>query len=81
VSLAYSFDLEGKAIKKASIVLGAVAPVPLRAKAVETFLEGKPASDKTALAAGDLAVKAVRPLAKNAFKVQIVKGLLRKMLG
>jgi NADPH-dependent glutamate synthase beta subunit-like oxidoreductase/CO/xanthine dehydrogenase FAD-binding subunit len=81
VSLAYSFDLEGKAIKKASIVLGAVAPVPLRAKAVEDFLEGKPAGDKTALAAGDLAVKAVRPLAKNAFKVQIVKGLLRKMLG
>ncbi len=81
VSLAYSFDLEGKAIKKASIVLGAVAPVPVRAKAVETFLEGKPVSDKTALAAGDLAVKAVRPLAKNAFKVQIVKGLLRKMLG
>ncbi|MFH1156055.1 MAG: FAD-dependent oxidoreductase [Pseudomonadota bacterium] len=80
VSLAYSFNMDGKSIKDASIVLGAVAPVPLRAPAVEQYLAGKPASDDTALAAGDVAAKAVKPLAKNAYKVQIVKALLRKML-
>jgi len=80
VSLAYSFNLDGKKIKDANIVLGAVAPIPLRVQAVEAFLEGKGTSDKTAVAAGDIAVKAVKPLAKNAFKVQIVKALLRKML-
>ncbi len=80
VSMAYSFNLDGQVIKGANIVLGAVAPIPLRARAVEAFLEGKPLSDETAMAAGDVAVGAVKPLAKNAFKVQIVKALLRKML-
>ena len=80
VSLAYSFDLEGQVIKNAGIVLGAVAPVPLRAKAVEGYLEGKSASDETVLAAGDLAVKAVNPLSGNTFKVQIVKALLKRIL-
>jgi len=80
VSMAYSFNFDGQTIKDASIVMGAVAPIPLRASAVEAFLEGKPMSDETALGAGDVAVGAVRPLAKNAFKVQIVKALFRKIL-
>ncbi len=80
VSLAYSFNLDGQTIKDVSIILGAVAPIPLRAKAVEAFLEGKPANDETAKAAGDFAKGTIKPLSKNAFKVQIVKALLRKML-
>lgn len=80
VSLAYSYNLTGQVIKDANIILGAVAPIPLRALAVEAYLEGRPAGDETAVAAGDVAVQAVKPLAKNAFKVQVVKALLRKML-
>lgn len=80
VSLAYSFNLDGEAIKDASIVFGAVAPVPLRASGVEEYLEGKPVSDETGVSAGDVAVVAVAPLAKNRFKVQVVKALLRKMV-
>ena len=80
VSLAYSFNRNGQTIKNARIVFGAVAPIPLRIPSVEAYLEGKPISDETAEAAGDIAVKAVNPLSKNAFKVQVVKALLRKML-
>ena len=80
VSLAYSFNLDGQTIKDARIALGAVAPVPVRAQAVEDYLEGKPASDETAIVAGEVAVREVKPLSKNKFKVQVVKGLLRKML-
>ena len=80
VSIAYSFDREGQTIQNANIVMGAVAPVPLRARALETYLEGKSISDETAIAAGDVAVDSVKPLSKNAFKVQIVKALLKKML-
>lgn len=80
VSLAYFFNLDGLTIKNARIVLNAVAPVPLRARAVEEYLQGRPMNDETAIAAGDLAVKTVKPLARNAFKVQIVKALIRKML-
>jgi len=81
VSMAYSFNFDGQIIKDANIVLGAVAPIPLRVRVVEAYLEGKLANDETALAAGDVAVAAVNPLAKNAFKVQVIKALLRKMLG
>lgn len=80
VSLAYSFTLDGHVIKDANIVVGAVAPVPFRARAVEEYLKGRPVSDETAVAAGDAVAGSVMPLAGNTFKVQIVKALLRKCL-
>ncbi|MCD4722164.1 MAG: FAD binding domain-containing protein [Desulfobacula sp.] len=79
VSLAYSFNLDDQAMKDVNIILGAVAPIPLKARAVEEYLEGKPITDEIVIAAGDIAVQAVEPLAKNKFKVQVVKALLRKM--
>ena len=80
VGLAYCFNLEDQTIKDARIVLGAVAPIPLRAKGIEDYLEGKPLSDETAMKAGDVAAQTFMPLSKNRFKVQIVKALLRKMV-
>jgi NADPH-dependent glutamate synthase beta subunit-like oxidoreductase len=80
VSLAHCFDVEKQTIKDARIVLGAVAPIPLRARGVEEYLEGKHVSDETAMKAGDVAMQTFMPLAKNKFKVQIVKALLRKMV-
>ena len=79
VSLAYSFDMDGDTIKDANIVFGAVAPIPLRAPAIEAYLEGKQVNDETAMAAGDVTMDSVKPLSKNAFKVQIVKALIKKM--
>ncbi|MBT3487575.1 MAG: hypothetical protein HN468_20345, partial [Desulfobacula sp.] len=79
-SLAYSFDMDGDAIKDANIVFGAVAPIPLRAQAIEDFLEGKKLEDETGVAAGEIAAQSVKPLLKNAFKVQIVEALLKKVL-
>ena len=55
-----------------------MAPIPLRLKAVEAFLEGRTAGERTAAAAGELAVKEARPLAKNLFKIQVVKALVQK---
>ena len=80
VSLAYVFSPNGEKIEGAKIVLGAVAPTPLRIRAVEEYVEGKPATMETADAAGNLAVNQVQALAKNQYKVQIVKGLLKKMV-
>ncbi|HAT72117.1 MAG TPA: pyridine nucleotide-disulfide oxidoreductase [Elusimicrobia bacterium] len=79
--LAGVFSTAGGKIRGARLVLSAAAPVPLRLKAVEEFLEGKPVGEKTAAAAGEIAAKEVRPLAKNRFKVQIIKALLQKALG
>ena len=80
VSLAYCFTVEKQTIKEARIALGAVAPIPLRATGIEKYLEGKPVCDETAMKAGDVAAQTFMPLAKNRFKVQIVKALLRKMV-
>lgn len=80
VSLAYRLHTDGHNIKGARIVLGAVASVPLRMPSVESAVEGKSLSEETAKTIGELAVEQVLPLSKNAFKVQVVKGLLRKML-
>ncbi|MBI4802253.1 MAG: FAD binding domain-containing protein [Elusimicrobia bacterium] len=78
--LAGVFSSGGGKIRDARLVLSAVAPIPLRLKAIEEFLEGKPAGEKTAAAAGALAVKEAMPLTKNRFKIQIVKALLQKAI-
>jgi CO/xanthine dehydrogenase FAD-binding subunit len=62
------------------VVLGAVAPVPLRVHEVEEFLEGKEPGEALALEAGALAVAATQPLVRNKLKVEVVKALLRKAI-
>ncbi|MBI4679141.1 MAG: FAD binding domain-containing protein [Elusimicrobia bacterium] len=80
VSVASVLELEGVRIRSARVALGAVAPVPLRAREVEEFLAGKTFSEETAVKAGEVAVRGACSLAKNAYKVQIIKALLRKLL-
>ena len=80
VSLAYILDANGGRLKGASIVLGAVAPVPVRIKAAEDFLKGRPMDEETALAVGELVAGEFKPLSKNGFKGQIVKAFVKKML-
>jgi CO/xanthine dehydrogenase FAD-binding subunit len=67
-------------VASARVALGAVSSVPLRAWEVEKFLTGKALNEETAEVAGSLAVKGVIPLARNKFKIQIVKTLLRKAI-
>ena len=80
VGVAVSLTLERERVTAARVVLGAVAPLPLRARAVEEFLVGRALDEETAEAAGALAVRSVQPLGRNAFKVTIVRTLLRRAL-
>ncbi|HEX9114686.1 MAG TPA: FAD binding domain-containing protein [Anaerolineae bacterium] len=80
VSVALSCTMDAGAIHNARVVLNAVAPVPLRAEAVEALLEGQHPGDALAKQAGALATARVQPLARNAYKAEIVKALLRKAL-
>ena len=54
--------LDGDAIVQASIALGAVGPVVLRARNTERFLIGKPLTEDTMRAAGDVAVGEITPI-------------------
>ena len=79
-SVAGVIEMKAGKIKDARVVLGAVAPVPLRADAVERFLVGKALSEETAYAAGEIAGQNACVLTKNKYKLQIVKALLRRLL-
>jgi CO/xanthine dehydrogenase FAD-binding subunit len=80
VSVASALTMDGTKIKAARIVFGAVAPIPLRAVNVEETLVGKAANEETAEIAAAVAAKQVFPLERNRYKVQILKGLLRKAI-
>ena len=78
VSVASVLSLRDNKIWKAAVVLGAVAPIPLRAADVEHFLVGREPDTDTAEAAGVIAVRTACPVPKNAFKAQIVRAMLRE---
>jgi xanthine dehydrogenase YagS FAD-binding subunit len=64
----------------ARIVLGGVAPSPIRAIAAEEFLKGKILDEVAAENAAQLAFTNARPLSKNGFKIQIGQTLIRRAI-
>ena len=78
VSVAASLDVEAGRIERARIVLGGVAPVPLRARGAELELEGSAVSTADARRAGEAAVEGARPLKDNHFKVALTSALVRR---
>ena len=72
VSVAAALDTSPDGIiRQARIALGGVAHKPWRATEAEQILVGKRASDDTFKQAGEVAVKAARPLTDNKFKVTL----------
>jgi NADPH-dependent glutamate synthase beta subunit-like oxidoreductase len=78
VSVASTLFVSKGRIESARMAFGAVAPLPLRAYEVERFLVGKVPDEETAAEAGRIAVRGASPLGKNGYKLQILKGLVRK---
>ena len=80
VSVAAVLGMNADRVDAVRIVLGAVAPVPLRIKDVEVFLKGKNLNNKSAATAGNIAGKHTLPLSKNKYKVQVAKALVEKVI-
>ena len=78
VGVAFCAEIKEGKFHDARVVLGAVAPAPLAARKVEALLEGQTPSEALAQEAASLAVSDAQPLARNAFKVEVVKALVRK---
>ena len=78
VSVASLINLDHGVCTDAHIVLGAVAPTPVRFVEVEEFLKGKPISEETAAQAGQLALVRAKPLSQNVYKVDIAKSLVKR---
>ncbi|HEY9282871.1 MAG TPA: xanthine dehydrogenase family protein subunit M [Pyrinomonadaceae bacterium] len=82
VAVAAALEMDGGRVRTARVVLGGVAHKPWRSSEAEAALVGKPASQQTFERAAELALKGARPLAHNAYKVElgeraVVRALMR----
>lgn len=80
LALAVSFKPDKK-VATARVVFSGVAPIPWRSLNVEQAIIGQRLDAKTLAKAAEAAVVGARPLAQNAYKVEMVKGLVTEALG
>jgi xanthine dehydrogenase YagS FAD-binding subunit len=79
-SVAASLDVAGGVVRDVRLALGAVAPVPWRARIAEQVLIGRPATAEWFGRAADAELAVATPLPDNAFKVTLVRGIVVRML-
>src|SRR5580658_1467755 len=78
VSAAVVLDMDIDVCRSARIVLGGVAPIPWRVPDAERLLAGQRITEKLAAQAAEAVVAGATPLAKNAYKVPLTKGVVRR---
>jgi len=72
--------MDGPMCKSASIVLGAAAPTPLRARSAQDALTGKPVTPETARSAAEESMSGATPLANNGYKVPVFKAIVARTI-
>jgi xanthine dehydrogenase YagS FAD-binding subunit len=81
VAVAAALELDRGTIRQARVVLGGVAHKPWRSREAEAALAGRPASEESFRQAAEVALKDAKPLAHNAFKVELGKrGIVRALM-
>lgn len=80
VNIAASLDMSGSTISESRLVINGVSAEPLRLDAVEAAIRGKARDKATADLAADLAVQGAVPLRHNAYKVPLVKALVKRAI-
>jgi xanthine dehydrogenase YagS FAD-binding subunit len=80
VNVASAMKVSGTTISEMRLAVGAVAARPLRLTAVEAQVAGKPRTEETASAAGELAVAGAVPLRYNAYKIPLMRNLVKRAI-
>ena len=78
--VAVVLKVKGNVCLRASIVMGAAAPVPWRASKAEGALAGKVINEEAARAAARLAVEGATPLTQNGYKLPIFETIVRRAI-
>ena len=78
--VAVVLDQRGGTVNRASIILGAAAPIPWRAEAAEKMLAGKAIDAQSAHEAALAAVHGATPLSQNAYKIPIFEAVVRRTI-
>jgi xanthine dehydrogenase YagS FAD-binding subunit len=79
-SVASVVTMQDEICQDARIVLGAVAPTPVRAFDSEKLLRGRLAGEKVIAEAARAAVAHAKPMRLNAYKVEITRTLVKRSL-
>ena len=80
VNVAAAIKPNGGNIGEARVVVNAVSARPRRLHNVEAFVAGKPRSEETAKAAGEMAVQGAQTLRHNGYKVPLMRNLVARAL-
>ena len=78
VNVASAIRENGGRITEARVVVGAVAARPLRLHDVEKALAGTMVNDESVVGAGELAIQGARPLRYNAYKIPLMRNLVKR---
>jgi xanthine dehydrogenase YagS FAD-binding subunit len=81
MNVASAMKSSGDTIQDVRIAVNAVAARPLRLKNVEDSVRGKPRNAATGEAAGKLAVQGAVPLQFNAYKIPLMRNLVKRAIG
>ena len=80
ISVAAALDVSGGQIKEARIAMGGVAHKPWRTGEAEKFLVGKDPNEANFKEAANIAMKGAKPLAQNAYKIEMGKRAIARAL-
>lgn len=80
MNVASAVKLSGNNIDDVRIAVNAVSPRPMRLKNVEAAVRGKPATAETGEMAGKLAVEGAVPLQFNAYKIPLMRNLVKRAI-
>ena len=80
VNVASAMTGTSGAIKDLRLAVNGVAAHPVRLRAVEAAVRGKPRNEETAKLAGELAVQGAQPLAHNAYKIPLMRNLVKRAI-
>jgi xanthine dehydrogenase YagS FAD-binding subunit len=81
VNVAAAMKVSGGNIESARIAVNGAAARPLRLKAVENAIKGQPKNAATGEMAGKLAVQGAMPLQFNAYKIPLMRNLVKRAIG
>jgi xanthine dehydrogenase YagS FAD-binding subunit len=81
LNVASAMVVSGNNIERIRIAVNGAAARPLRLKAVEDAVRGKPANAATGEMAGKLAVQGAVPLQFNTYKIPLMRNLVKRAIG
>ena len=78
MTVASAMRVNGGVIQDARLAVNGVAPFPVRLDKAEDIVRGQTPSDDLGIAAGNVATEGSEPLRHNAFKIDLMRNLVRR---